>query len=278
MQNHVANLSRPSAGRIRSRGVPLDGRAAVLLLLLVASTTPGAKAQSAAELIVAGERETLARRPAAALALYEKAVAAEPNNSSALWRASRELVDLGEYEKDVPKRTALYQRATDFARRAVALTPNDPEAHFHLARAVGRTALAQGPRERVKYGVEVRTAALRCLELDPKHPGALHVMGVWNAEILRLNGVSRLIAKTFLGGQVFSSASWPEAQRYMEASVAVEPDRLVHRLDLARVYRDMGRRPQAREQYEKAVQMEDKDPNDEQYRAEARRELAALKP
>ena len=27
--------------------------------------------------------------------------------------------------------------------------------------------------------------------LDPNHPGALHVLGVWNAEVMRLSGIER---------------------------------------------------------------------------------------
>lgn len=235
-----------------------------------------ASAQSAEELISAGDRESLARRPANALPYFEKAAEAEPRNYVALWKASRELVDLGEYEKDVAKRTALYARAVEFAKRAMAVAPNDAEGHFHMARAVGRTALALGPRDRTKYGVEVRQHAMRALELSPKHPGALHVMGVWNAEIMRLNGISRMVARTFLGGQIFSTASWAEAIRYMEQSVAVEPTRLVHRLDLARVYRDSGRKADARAAFTAALTLPAFDANDGEYRAEAERELRAL--
>ena len=61
-------------------------------------------------------------------------------------------------------------------------------------------------------------------------------MGMWNAEVMRLNGFTRMMAKNFLGGKVFGQASWPEAKRYMEESVANEPDRIVHRVDLAGVY------------------------------------------
>ncbi len=242
----------------------------------VAATTP-AVAQPSADLIMAGDRETLARRPASALPFFEKALEADPRNYVALWKACRELVDLGEYEKDVAKRTAMYARAVDYAKRAIAVNPNDAEGHFHMSRAIGRTALALGPRERTKYGIEVREHALRALELSPRHPGALHVMGVWNAEIMRLNGISRMVAKTFLGGQVFGTASWAEAIRYMEQSVAVEPTRLVHRLDLARVYRDSGRKADARTAFAAALAAPLYDANDEAYREEAAKELRGLK-
>ena len=48
-----------------------------------------------------------------------------------------------------------------------------------------------GTRDQIKYAGEVREQALEALKFNPKHPGALHVMGVWNAEVMRLNGISR---------------------------------------------------------------------------------------
>ena len=234
------------------------------------------QAQSTTELLEAGDRETTVRRPAQALPLFERAIAADPNNYAALWKASRALVDLGEVEKREETRTSLYERAMDYAKRAIVVAPNDAEGYFHLSRAIGRTALAVGPRARVKYGIAVRTNALRALEIAPRHPGALHVMGVWNAEIMRLNSIIRLVAKAFLGGKIFDTASWSEATRYMEQSVAVDPARLVHRLDLARVYRDTGRKADARAAYTAAIGLSAIDANDDMYKREAEQELAKL--
>ncbi len=202
---------------------------------------------------------------------------AEPTSYAELWQAAAVAVDEGEFERRDGVRSALFAKATTYARRAVAINPNDPEGHFQLARAVGRTALALGPRERVKYGIEVREHALDALRLKPLHPGALHVMGVWNAEIMRLGGFTRAVAKTFLGGQIFGSASWAEAVRYLEQAVQVEPDRLVHRLDLARIYRDMGRTTDARRTYGAAIAIADSDPNDATYRQQAGDELRRLR-
>ena len=245
-------------------------------VLLLAGHARSASAQPVVEAMSAGDRESAARRPVQALSQFERVLQQDPKNYAALWKASRELVDLGEYETNVAARTALYARATEFARRAITVMPNDAEGHFHLSRALGRTAQALGPRDRVKYGIDVRSEAMRALELSPRHPGALHVMGVWNAEIMRLNGFSRLVAKTFLGGKIFDTASWSEAVRFMELSVAVEPNRLVHRLDLARVYRDTGRKADARTAYAAAIALPPADANDERYRADAQAELSKL--
>ncbi len=213
----------------------------------------------------------------AQMTMASVAKSAEPTTYAELWQAAALAVDQGEFEKNTAVRSALYAKATTYARRAVALNAGDPEGHFHLSRALGRTALALGPRERVKYGIEVRDEALAALKLAPRHPGALHVMGVWNAEIMRLNGISRAVAKAFLGGQVFGTASWSEAVRYLELAVEIEPARLVHRLDLARIYRDIDRTNDARAAYRAAIAAPASDPNDAVYRQQAIDELKKLR-
>ena len=271
-------LAVHTARRLARRAAICLAAGAAALALPGLPLAPRALAsQNVSDLLSAGDRESVARRPRAALGYYERAVQAEPKLYAALWKAAREAVDLGEFEPNVETRTALYGRAADYARRAVLANTNDAEGHFQLARAVGRTALAANPRDRIKYAVEVRDEALKALQLQPKHPGALHVLGVWNAEVMRLNGISRALAKTFLGGQALGAASWPEAIRYMEASVVVEPNRLVHHLDLARVYRDAGRRNDAREAYQAALRAPFQDANDEQYRKSADEELKRLR-
>ncbi len=240
-----------------------------------ASVNHGGTAAEA--LVVQGDRESAARRSAAALVLFERAVAADGRHAPALWRAAREAVDLGEVESDSEKRSALYARAVSHARRAVEFAPTEAEARFQLARAVGRTALTLGPRDRVKYATEVRDHALEALRLDARHAGALHVLGVWHAEVMRLNGFTRAMARTFLGGKVFDSASWAEAVRHLEESVRLEPTRLVHRLDLARIYRDMGRPADARASFEAALRSPLIDANDEFYRQSAEAELRRLR-
>ncbi len=234
-------------------------------------------AQSTTEQIAAGDRESAARHPVLALDHYERALQLEPRNYDALCKASREAADLGEADANAGQRASLYARANDYAKRAIAVKPNDAEAHFHLARALGRVALTLGPKERVKYAGEIRTQALRAIELQPTHAGALHVMGVWNAEVMRLSTFQRLFAKAFLGGAIFGSASWAEAVRYMQEAADVEPNRLVHRLDLARALRDSGRTADARLAYQAAIKAPDTDATDEANRRVAQAELNALR-
>jgi tetratricopeptide (TPR) repeat protein len=247
--------------------------AAVILAFSAAAGRLGA--QSAADHIAIGDREHAAMNAPSALQHYQEAIKVDSRSYEALWKAAREAVDVGEYAPQA-QRDSMYTAAESYARRAVEANPGDAEGHFNLARALGRKALSLGKRDQVKYAGDVRTQALEALKFNPKHPGALHVMGMWNYNVMKLNGMSRFMAKNFLGGKVFDSANWGDAQRYMEESVAVEPNRLVHHLDLARVLLARGEKEKAREHYEHAVKGTRAEYNDRHYQAAASDELKQL--
>jgi tetratricopeptide (TPR) repeat protein len=222
--------------------------ACLSLFALAAPATAQQGRQSAAEHVAIGDRDHAAMKGVDALKHYEAALAIDSMHYDALIRASREAVELGRFNKNEAERTALYKRAEQYARRAVAVRPNDAESHFELAKAIGRNAQTMGTKDRVKYAGVVHDEAMAALKIDPKHAGAAHVMGVWNAEVMRLNGVSRFMAKNVLGGKVFGEASWDNAIKYMELAVAQQPNVITHRLDLAEIYLDRKMKDKAREQ------------------------------
>lgn len=247
-------------------------------LVLIAATVISSgslSAQTAAEHIVMGDRDHAAMNAASALHHYQAAIQVDANNAEALWRASREAVDLGEF--DDKGRDSLYQLGEQFARRAVQADPKSSMAHFALAKALGRRALSLGKRERVKYAGEVRKEALEALRLDSANAGALHVMGMWHANIMRLSGLTRFFAKNVLGGKTFGEANWKDAAANLERAAAIEPDRIVHRLDLAAVYADRDEKAKARQQYELALKLKPLEYNDKSYQQQAEQALRELR-
>lgn len=206
-----------------------------------------------------------------------RAQTADTTSYDWLVKAAHDASDKGEFNPSKDQQKTLFQNAEQYARRAVAANPRDAEGYFELARAMGRNALTMGSRDRVKYASAIRDTALLALKINPRHAGALHIMGMWNAEIMRLNGFVRMIAKNLLGGRVFGEASWDNAQKYLEDAVAIEPNRITHRLDLAGVYADRGDKEKAIREYEWIASAPVTDYNDRNYKEEASRKLKDLR-
>jgi len=224
-----------------------------------------------------GDSAYRARDARLAMARYAQAAATEPGNYEAHWKVALCATDLGEFMADAKAREDLFSRARAHSRTAIRLDPTDPEGHFQLARALGRAALSAGIRERVRLAKEIRESALAALELDPRHSGALHVLGSWNAEVMRLSGFERMFARAFLGGSILGEASWLKAVGYLEQAVEVDPERMVHRLDLGVVYADIGKTDAARALFEWIERAPVADYNDPQYKQVAARALLRLK-
>jgi FimV-like protein len=95
------------------------------------------------------------------------------------------------------------------------------------------------------------------------------VLGRWNAEIMRLSGIQKFFARTFLGARIFNEASWEGAIGNLEKAVELNPRRPFHRLDLATVYIDRHRYADARAQLEEVVRLPPLDYGDEDHQREA---------
>ena len=209
---------------------------------------------------------------ATGLAHFEAALALDPTSYDANWRAAIALMDEGEAIPGTgrdPHRDSLYARAETLARHAVLADSSRAEGHFALAAAIGRASLSMGKKDRIRRAAVIRDEALRTIAIDPRYDGAYHIMGRWNAEIMRLSGLSRFFAKSFLGAGIFGKASWEEAISNMEKAVELDPGRIYHRLELAEIYVDRKRYADARHQLDEIAALPDREVMDSTYRAQA---------
>ena len=238
-----------------------------------------AAAQSAASHVAEGDSASAAMNAPLAYQHYKAALAIDSNDYAALWKASREAVSLGEFDSSKTQQKAYYMQGEAYGRRATAIDARGTDGWFVLARAIGRNSLTLGKKERVKFAKEIREDALMSLRLDSVNAGALHVMGRWNAEIMRLSGFSRFFAENFLGGEIFHAASWDSAVFYMKKAVALDPVRIVHHLDLGEIYMDRdksGDKALAKEQLDLAINGKDTEYNDPNYKRQAQALLDKL--
>jgi tetratricopeptide (TPR) repeat protein len=228
--------------------------------------------QSVADHVVMGTAAIDAHDLRTGVAHLEAALAMDSTDYAANWRAAIALLDQGEQIPDSiesAERDSLYARAEVLARRSVAADSLGAEGHFAVAATVGRASLTMGKKERIRRAKVIRDEALRTIELDPDHDGAYHILGRWNAEIMRLSGLSRFFAKSFLGAGIFREASWEAAIANLQRAVELDPARIYHRLELARIYADRNRYQEARDQLGQIEALPDRELLDPLYRERA---------
>jgi len=207
--------------------------------------------------LAAGDAARCERNSPAALGHYRDALALDSLSYEANWKAARELTDIGKLMPDAQRkaRDSVYAEGLALAERAVRLDSMGADAHYMVAVAAGRVALTTSARERVKSANVVRDESLRAIALDPKHDGAMHVLGRWNAEIMRLPGITKFFARTFLGASVFKQASWDNAVRYFTDAIALNPQNIYHHLDLAEALVDADRPEEAKPHLEEVARL-----------------------
>ena len=248
----------------------------LFFLTIVALTLAGVlHAQPAPEHLRRADEAYTARKTDEALLHLLRAITMDPANYEAHWKASRSQVDLAECAVGSTN-NRLLDAAQMHAEAAIRLRPGGAEGHFAFARTLRQRVVGAGVRDRARFASAIRSEALLALQADPQYPGALHALGMWHADLMRVNGVSQRFAKWFLGADVLESANWDEAQSLLEDAVRVDPGRIIHRLELAGIYTDRGDKGRAREIYTWIASAPLVDPNDDLYKRQAAERLARI--
>lgn len=221
--------------------------------LAAQDTTTAAPADSAGALVARGDSLHEALAPAEALDAYEAALAVDPAHYVALWSAARSQVDVakqltGNGDSIVARRDSMYGIAQRYAERAVAVDSNRADGWFALGLALGQRSRTKGGAERLEFARRIYEACARGLAIDSAHSGLHHVIGAWHAEVRRLSGFTRFIARNILGADFLGKAKWDSAAAHLERAVELDSGYIFHRLELARIYVDMERWEPAREQ------------------------------
>ena len=220
-------------------------------MLLGAAPAGRLGAQSASDHITMGVAANDAHDPGTGLEHFRAALKEDSLDYEANWRAAMTLLDLTELLPDSlrrARRDSLYALAERYATRAVARDSLGADGHFALAAAIGTGSVLLEKEARIRRAAIIRREVLKAIALNPRHDGAYHILGRWNAEIMRLSGLGRFFARNFLGARVFKQASWKKAIAYMEKAVELDPGRIQHHLELARIYADRKRAADAEAQ------------------------------
>lgn len=172
-----------------------------------------------------------------------------------LTRVARDRIEraLLQSEDDPERGRVLLIDAERYARAAIELGPDSAQGFFLVGAALGLRAELESGRRRLRMAGAVHAAALRALEIDPDHAGAHHVVGRVHLEVLRLSGMTRLIAIHLFGASMIRQASWQQAEIHLRRAAELEPEMLGHRLWLGRLLVERGDEAAARRELQGVV-------------------------
>lgn len=211
-----------------------------------------------------------------ALDVYRQIVEERPEDFTALWRTSFLYSRVGNRLDSKDQQKTYFNRAIEFAERALEVDSTHTQSNFVMAVAMGRKALISGARERVAASRDIKKYADRALEYDSENEGAWHVLGRWHFKIANLSWLERAAANTLFGG-IPGDASNEKAAEYIEKAIELNDRYIRYYYDLAQVYQEMGKKEQAVQTCQTALKKTSITPDDDQLKEECRKLINKLK-
>lgn len=164
------------------------------------------------------------------------------------------------------------RQALDCAESAMAAAPGNALAHVCVAIACAKNFPFAGNRAKVVFSRRIQEEATRAIALDPRQDIAYYLLGRWNFGVANLNFIYRGLVRLIYGG--LPPASNAEAVKDLRQAVWLNPVRIIHHAELARVYAAIGQTRAARHEWQTCVKLKPLDADDAEAQAEAAHELA----
>lgn len=197
--------------------------------------------------------------------LWAARLKADPKDFTSAYRLAMARYWLGTHGLPEPQRKGALESGIAAARAAMAIDARRPEGHFWMAANMGALAESFGLRQGMKYRGAIREALEMTLKLDPAYlqGSADRALGRWYFKVPGLFGGSN-----------------KKSEDHLRKSLAYNPKGVMTLLFLADTLADMGRRDEARKQYQAAIDAPfdpDWTPEDRRFKEQAKQLLQRLR-
>ena len=230
--------------------------------------------EDAATLMAKGDQFDKQLLATEALENYLPANKIEPDNVDLLVRIARQYRHLMADASSKKEKLRLGGVSLEYANRAATLAPKNAEAQLSPAISYGKMLPFMGSKDQVNAAPRIKASVDRALELDPNNDNAWHILGRWNRTLADVNSVKRVLAKALYGGLPVTTNE--EAEKCLLKAIEINPNRLIHYIELGHIYVQMGRKEEARKYIEKGLAMPDKEKDDPEMREVGRQLLEKL--
>ena len=196
--------------------------------------------------------------------IWAARLTANPRDFASAWKLAQGRYWLGTNGLPEPQRKAALESGIEAGRAAIALEPKRPEGHFWLAANMGALAESFGLRQGIRYRGQIRDALEMTLKLDPAflQGSADRALGRWYFKVPGLFGGSNR-----------------KSEEHLRKALTYNPQSVISHIFLADTLADMGRKDEARKEYQAAIDAPfhpDWIPEDKRFKEQAKRFLQQL--
>ncbi|MBN8696437.1 MAG: hypothetical protein J0L87_07895 [Bacteroidetes bacterium] len=138
-----------------------------------------------------------------------------------------------------------YQIAEYLAKKAIKINEKSADAHYVYAMALGRINENASSKQKIANAKLIKSQVDRAIELNPKHAGAYHILGRWHRTVANFSSIEKAMINSFFGG-VPPGGSFEDAVKSFMTAITLEPKFILHQLELAQTYYDMGKKAEAK--------------------------------
>ncbi|MDF1755399.1 MAG: hypothetical protein P1U89_21605 [Verrucomicrobiales bacterium] len=232
-------------------------------------------AQDLEQLISEAEAKDRALDTKGAFELYRQAEAIAPDNVVVLLGIAKQYGEsMVDEASDAGKKKA-GEMALAYSKKALNLAPENSDANLAVSISYGRLLDYIGSKQKVEYSKYVKQYAEEAIRLNPKSDYAWHMLGRWNTGVAELSPVVKGIAKMVYGG--IPQGSYSEAISAYRKAIALNPERLVHQIEMGITLAAMGRTAEAKAAIEKGISMPVRERDDPSNKKRGREALSKLK-
>ena len=208
----------------------------------------------------------------AALEKYLPAEKLEPQNVALLLRIARQYRHESQDAGATSEKFRLAGLGLKYAQRAVALNPSNAEAHLSVAIGYAKSLPHLSSKEKMNTLRVVKASVDRSIALDPKQDLAWYILGCWNQRVAELGGFKKAVAEMAFGG--LPAADDQTAINCFQKAIALNPDRLIHYIELGRTYAHSGNEAEARKYIQQGLAMTNTGKDDAESKQKGRQTLA----
>jgi len=210
-----------------------------------------------------------------ALQCYLEVEKVQPENATVLVRIARQYRHLMADAKTDAEKRKLGELALLYGRKAAAVAPNDSDAQLSAAISYGKMLPLQSSKEQMEASRLVKAGADKAIKLNPRNDIAWHIAGRWHRGLAEIGTLKRAVA-TLVYGKL-PEATYADAATCFEKAVELDPNKVIHQIELGRTYAEMGRKEEARQRIEKGLAMPNVEKDDPECKERGRKTLASLK-